>query len=788
MKMNFGKKVLSLLLTLMAVVCTVPVYAEPAAETSEVCIEKSIDDREENLNEYAVLKSEEWFWPGNSKKFKTYDGHRGIDIQDGMNTDVKAAKSGKAYIYNNTCNGKHSTDGNYTPLPVSSGGCTISGCRSSTGKCVYILHGDGSATSYMHLNSISISNGQYVSQGTIIAKSGTTGPSTGPHLHFEIGYNSSNPTNYWLYTVINSSGLAYSHTDNTSYTYVAGGTSQSEKKSSLASLPEGVYTIQIGDYVLNSVKNADEKSTVNTEYNTETRTSKRWILQYDSNSNAYKLTGEATQVAGNPRQLNVWGDGAASNGAEVTLWKDSDVRWQFYLLDGTEDQYYIKPVSNQKLALTRNSTSWVSVTTSAGTENQTWKVTKEYWGLDKYNLKATVYKVEYDANGGENAPAVQSKYHAQTLTLSADKPERKDGNFVHWLGSDGNTYMPGGEYRGNSALTLKAQWSDVHTHSYAGTYYETAHPHKAYGKCSCGEIEYTGATQKVASCISCYPVTSVTLNQTSAALKKGETLKLTATVLPADAANKNVTWSSSDTSAATVLNGTVTAVGSGTAKITVKTNDGGKTAVCTVTVTEPVSNAKAKFTISETSGRPGDTVKVKLSMKTDEKINAIAVSNITFDSEILTFEGFSDYGHIAEMTVLPPSFDEEKMAIVIGLKNAAAFDSDICTLEFRINENAPEGVYSINADTIVKLSSALVTSSVNPGKVTVRMQKLGDIDGNDTVDIDDAVLLFRHSMLPELYPISYAGNIDYNHDGNVDIDDAVMLFRYSMLPELYPID
>ena len=55
------------------------------------------------------------------------------------------------------------------------------------------------------------------------------------------------------------------------------------------------------------------------------------------------------------------------------------------------------------------------------------------------------------------------------------------------------------------------------------------------------------------------------------------------------------------------------------------------------------------------------------------------------------------------MTVLPPSFDEEKMAIVIGLKNAAAFDSDICTLEFRINENAPGRVYSINADTIVKL-------------------------------------------------------------------------------------
>ncbi len=65
---------------------------------------------------------------------------------------------------------------------------------------------------------------------------------------------------------------------------------------------------------------------------------------------------------------------------------------------------------------------------------------------------------------------------------------------------------------------------------------------------------------------------------------------------------------------------------------------------------------------------------------------------------------------------------------------------------------------------------------------------LGDIDGNDTVDLDDAILLFQHSMLPELYPISYAGNVDFNKDGTVDIDDAVLLFQYSMLPDLYPIE
>lgn len=154
----------------------------------------------------------------------------------------------------------------------------------------------------------------------------------------------------------------------------------------------------------------------------------------------------------------------------------------------------------------------------------------------------------------------------------------------------------------------------------------------------------------------------------------------------------------------------------------------------------------------------------------------------------MTFTGFSDYEHIEDLTILPPTFDEEKMAIVIGLKTAAAFDGDICTLNFKINENALEGVTNIDASSVVKLKSTEIPSAVASGKVNVRLQTLGDIDGNDTVDIDDAVLLFQYSMLPELYPISYAGNLDFNKDGTVDIDDAVRLFQYSMLPDLYPLE
>jgi len=81
-------------------------------------------------------------------------------------------------------------------------------------------------------------------------------------------------------------------------------------------------------------------------------------------------------------------------------------------------------------------------------------------------------------------------------------------------------------------------------------------------------------------------VTGVTLNKATASIKVGATETLIATVAPSNATNKDVTWSSDKTGIATVnANGVVTGVAEGTAKITVTTKDGGKTASCDVTVT-----------------------------------------------------------------------------------------------------------------------------------------------------------------------------------------------------------
>ena len=76
-------------------------------------------------------------------------------------------------------------------------------------------------------------------------------------------------------------------------------------------------------------------------------------------------------------------------------------------------------------------------------------------------------------------------------------------------------------------------------------------------------------------------VTSVTLNRSSVNIEVGKTYTLTATVSPSNATNKTITWSSSNTSVATVNNGVVTKKAAGTATITAKSNNG-KTASCTV--------------------------------------------------------------------------------------------------------------------------------------------------------------------------------------------------------------
>ena len=115
-----------------------------------------------------------FIWPTSGGYISCYygsGGHRGIDIANSYGKPIYAAMSGTV---------------------------VVSGWYYSYGKCVVIDHGNGVRTLYGHCSSLNVSVGQSVSQGQVIAQIGSTGYSTGNHLHFEVQINGGtrNPLNY----------------------------------------------------------------------------------------------------------------------------------------------------------------------------------------------------------------------------------------------------------------------------------------------------------------------------------------------------------------------------------------------------------------------------------------------------------------------------------------------------------------------------------------------------------------------------------------------------------------
>ena len=134
----------------------------------------------------------------------------------------------------------------------------------------------------------------------------------------------------------------------------------------------------------------------------------------------------------------------------------------------------------------------------------------------------------------------------------------------------------------------------------------------------------TASGSKTATCTVTVSIatTGVSLNKTSATLNSaGQTVQLTATVSPSDAANKSVTWKSSNTAVATVSStGVVTAVGNGTATITVTTASGSKSATCTVTVSIATTGVSLNKT-SVTLDSVGETVQLTATVSPSNAAN-----------------------------------------------------------------------------------------------------------------------------------------------------------------------
>ena len=164
-------------------------------------------------------------------------------------------------------------------------------------------------------------------------------------------------------------------------------------------------------------------------------------------------------------------------------------------------------------------------------------------------------------------------------------------------------------------------------------------------------------------------VTSITLDHTSLEIARGDSYTLQATVLPEDAVNKTVTWSSSNRNVATVdSNGKVTGVKAGTATITAKAGD--KTATCEVTVIIPVTSITLNLT-SKTL-RQNETVKLTATVKPTDA----TYKDVTWTSDNPQVASVSSDGTVTAVSegtaTISAKAGDQTATCVITVSNAAS--------------------------------------------------------------------------------------------------------------------
>ena len=223
-------------------------------------------------------------------------------------------------------------------------------------------------------------------------------------------------------------------------------------------------------------------------------------------------------------------------------------------------------------------------------------------------------------------------------------------------------------------------------------------------------------------------VTNITLSPESISLVEGDTETLTATVSPSNATNKKVIWTSTDGSIASVDNGRVTALKPGNTTIRAKSDDGGKTATCQVTVkakvynVENVSLDKTNITLTE-----GDSKTLTATVYPDNATNKNVSWSSSDESVAAVSNGTVTALKAGTATITVTTEDGGKTATCQVIVNARIYNVESVSLD-KTNITLPEGdsetliatVYPDNATNknVSWKSSNTSVATVNNGVVT----------------------------------------------------------------------
>lgn len=291
-------------------------------------------------------------------------------------------------------------------------------------------------------------------------------------------------------------------------------------------------------------------------------------------------------------------------------------------------------------------------------------------------------------------------------------------------------------------------------------------------------------------------VTSVRLNKTTLNLEVGETGKLSATVLPASAADKFITWSSSKTDVASVSsNGTVTAKKAGTAVITA-TATNGKSASCTVTVTggttdpnpgQPETTVSASAALRSaglTNGQPS----FRFALKNAKNVATVRVQ-FTANTDVVSVTGANGFTVLdkAKGSVVGGKYTGEVMLVYVNADRTAFTQSaETAIASFVTKGTAPTlkitGVTLSGWDSTGKAVYGTM-GSIDPDEVKF-VAATYDLDGNGKVnqlDITVAQAAYQARSTENDWNRPGANGVapsacDVNGDNVVDIQDLILIY------------
>lgn len=200
--------------------------------------------------------------------------------------------------------------------------------------------------------------------------------------------------------------------------------------------------------------------------------------------------------------------------------------------------------------------------------------------------------------------------------------------------------------------------------------------------------------------------------------------------------------------------------------------------------------------VSKTEAKAGDEVEVTVSVDNHLGFRGLDFY-ITYDHtklDYLSYEKKMAFSGIDEVSD-PDKYENKVDCNIIAANASNVVDiGELITFKFKVLEEAEDGFTDVSLvvnDAFClygpNMEETTLATNVTNGGVEIISQLLGDINLDEVVDMNDAILLLQYSLFPDMYPVDYKGDMDFNKDGYVDMNDAILILQFSLFPDLYPL-